>query len=494
MTKQYRPWTPEQSHLLPPSPTDWLPEGHLAYFIIDLVRVLDLKAIEDVIQERDGRGTRPYSPRMMMALLVYAYCVGVYSSRKIERATYDDVAFRVIAGGEHPDHTRINEFRLEHRKALGDQFDQVLKLCKRAGLVAMGHVSIDGTKVQANASKHKAMSYGRMKDEERRLSAEVETMLFRADEEDAREDALYGKDKRGDELPEELQRRESRLKKIREAKEALEREAAEARAMQLRELAKGERLRAETAPNSRDRKQAAARASREEKQAAELFPRDDDDDDDPPPNATDLPRHRVHATPEGKPKNEAQRNFTDPDSRIMVRNGVFLQAYNAQAAVNESQVIVAHGVSNQPPDHDYLLPMLERIRRNCGAPPERLTADSGYFSESNFGYCDAERIDAYIATGRKLDSADIGKLPMTPAADARWRMHQKLSTPEGRAIYARRKVLPEPVFGQIKSAMGFRRFSLRGLPKVVAEWAIVCTCHNVLKLFRAKFQLRVAPG
>jgi transposase len=494
VAKEYRSWTPEQSYLLPPSPTQWLPEGHLAYFVIDLIRELDLCAIEDVIQSRDGRGTRPYSPRMMTALLFYGYCVGVFSSRKMERATYEDVAFRVIAAGEHPDHTRINEFRLAHRNALANQFEQVLELCKKAGLGSVGHVSIDGTKVQASASKHKAMSYGRMRNENKRLSAEIEQLLFRADEEDAREDALYGKDKRGDEVPEELRRRETRVKKIREAKAALEKEAAQARAAQLRELAKGERHRAETAVSERDRKQAAARAASEEKQADELCPRDDDDDDEPPPSATELPRHQVHTTPKGEPTDKAQRNFTDPDSRIMVKNGIFLQAYNGHAAVNESQIIVAHGVSNQPPDHDYLVPMLERVKKTCGAAPQRATADSGYFSEANFAYCDAEHIDAYIATGRKLDSADIGKLPMTPAADAKWRMHEKLSTPEGRAIYARRKVLPEPVFGQIKSAMGFRRFSLRGLSKVMTEWALVCTCHDVLKLFRAKWTLRPAPA
>ena len=298
---------------------DWLPEGHLAHFILELVGELELGAIEDVIQEKDGRGTRPYSPRMMTALLLYAYCTGVFSSRKIERATYEDVAFRVLSGGAHPDHSRINAFRLEHRDALAAQFGTVLKLCQRAGLSTVGHVSLDGTKIQANASKHKAMSYGRMKEEEKRLAAEVEALLFRADEIDAKEDERYGVGKREEDLPEEFRRRESRLRKIREAKAALEKEAAEARAAQLRELAAGERARAETAPTERERKQAAARAVREQAQADELAPPNNDDDEPPSAASTALPRGRVPTLTSGEPKDKSQRNFTDPDSRIMVR-------------------------------------------------------------------------------------------------------------------------------------------------------------------------------
>ena len=493
MKKEYRPWTPEQAFLLPPSPTEWLPEGHLAYFVLELVGELDLSAIEDVIQAKDPRGTRPYSPRMMTALLLYAYCVGVFSSRKIDRATYDDVAFRVLAAGAHPDFTRINMFRLAHRDALAAQFGAVLKLCQRAGLTTIGHVSLDGTKVPANASKHKAMSYKRMKDEEKRLAAEIEALLFRADRTDAAEDERYGVGQAHEDLPEEFHRRDVRLKKIREAKAALEKEAAEARATALRKLAAGERHRAETAVASRDRKQASARADSEEKQADALAPRDDDDNEPPTAGASALPAHRVPTTPDGTPTDKAQRNFTDPDSRIMVRNGVFLQGYNAQAAVSESQVIVAHGVSNQPPDAEHLVPMLERTKTNCGAAPEVFTADAGYLSADNVAYCEAQQVDAYIATGhRELDSAELGKLPMTPAREVRARMHEKLSSPQGRKLYARRKVIVEPVFGQIKGARGFRKFSLRGLPKVAAEWAIVCTCHNILKLFRALRPLRLA--
>jgi transposase len=466
---------------------EWLPEGHLAYFVLELVRELDLSAIEDAIQSKDGRGTRPYSPRMMTALLLYAYCVGVFSSRKVERATYEDVAIRVLASGEHPHFTTVNWFRLEHRDALSGLFVQVLKLCERAGLRTVGHVSLDGSKVQANASKHKAMSYGRMKEDEKRLAAEIEALLFRADETDQREDEQYGREGRADDLPEEFQRRDARLRRIREAKAALEKEAAEARAAQLRELAAAQDKQAEVASDSAERKRAATRAAKSRQQADELSPRTDDDDDAGGGGATTtLPSHRIPTTPQGEPTDKAQRNFSDPDSRIMVRNGVFLQAYNAQTIVSESQVIVAHAVTNQPPDQEHLVPMIERAGHNCGRLPAIVSADSGYWSERNVAYCDANGVDAYIATGRKdPDDPRLGRLPMTRAQEARWQMHQKVTSAAGRPIYARRKVIVEPVFGQIKQAMGFRRFSLRGLAKAAAEWGIVCLCHNLLKLHRA---------
>ena len=471
---------------------DWLPEGHLAYFVLELVGDLDLSAIEDAIQSKDARGVRPYSPRMMTALLLYAYCTGVFSSRRIERATYQDVAFRVLAGGEHPHFTTVNSFRLEHRNALSALFVQVLRLCTRAGLKTVGHVSLDGTKVQANASKHKAMSYGRMKDEEKRLAAEIEALLFRAEQTDQREDEQYGQDKRAEDLPDEFQRRDARLRRIREAKAALEKEAAETRATELRELAAGQRHKADLAIDATERKRAATRASVSEKRADELSPRNDDDDDASGGNATlALPEHRVPATPQGEPTDKAQRNFTDPDSRIMVRNGEFLQGYNAQAAVSESQVIVAHALTNQPPDQEHLVPMLERVREHCGQLPAVLTADAGYLCEDNVAYCENHAVDAYIAVRRKDDDgAQLGRLPMTLAQEVRWRMHQKVTSVAGKAIYRLRKLIAEPVFGQIKQAMGFRRFSLRGQGKAAAEWGIVCLCHNVLKLYRAAGSLR----
>jgi transposase len=493
VSKHYRPWTPEQTFLLPPSPMEWLPEGHLAYFVMEVVRELDLGAIEGPIQQKDPRGERPYSPQMMTSLLLYAYCVGVFSSRKIERATHEDVAFRVIAGGGHPHFTTVNAFRLTHHGALSQLFVQVLQVCKGAGLKTAGHLSLDGSKVQANASKHKAMSYGRMKDDEKRLAAEVEALLRRATEVDAQEDEIYGRDVSGNEVPEELKRREDRLRKIREVKAALEKEAAESRARRLRENAAELRKKVEdgTLP-ARERRAAGTRASGSEEQAQKISPRDDDDDDD---NAggTQLSLHRIQTEPDGTPENKAQRNFTDPDSRIMIRNNVFMQAYNAQAVVSEDQVIVAHGVTNAPTDVEQLAPMLERVRENFGQPATLLSADSGYISEKNITYCAKNGVDAYIAVG-KAAAAKLTRVPDTEALLAHWAMHDKVASPRGKKIYARRKVIVEPVFGQIKGAMGFRRFSLRGLLKVPSEWAIVCACHNLLKLFRLKGAQRLAAA
>jgi transposase len=242
--KQYRPWAPTQSFLLPPSPLEWLPQDHLAYFLLDVVHSLDLGELERALQAKDPRGERPYPPAMMLALLIYAYCVGIFSSRKIARATYEDVAFRVLAGGEHPHFTTLNQFRLQHRSAFSGLFVQVLRLCQKAGLVKLGHVSIDGSKVLANASKHKAMSYKRMREEEARLQREIEALLGRADAADQQEDQQYGPGTAPQDLPEELQRREKRLARIREAKAALEQEAKEARAEELRENARAQREKA----------------------------------------------------------------------------------------------------------------------------------------------------------------------------------------------------------------------------------------------------------
>ena len=555
-TKKYQDWTPEQGYLLPPSPTEWLPNEHLVYFVVDVVQTLDLSAIENALQSKDARGTRPYAPRMMTALLLYAYCTGVFSSRKIERATYENVAFRVLAAGHHPHFTRINEFRRVHREALAGLFLQGLQLCQRAGLVKLGHVSLDGTKVQASASKHKAMSYERMQEKEKELVAEIEALFAQAAETDASEDAQHGAAQRGDELPEELRRRQSRLARIQAARAALAREAAAARAEILEERARTHRAQAAAAAEPAEGKRAMAQAQACEEKARAVRVRSDDDDDDagsassdgaaassPPteeetgeasmdaeeeasgparmpaetpadaapgvatapgadlaaPSTDDsmspLPGHRVRHMQDGTPHAKAQRNFTDPESRIMVKGKAFLQAYNAQAAVDAAhQIIVAEGVSNQAPDQEYLVPMLQRVVQNCGRPPEKLSADAGYFSHANVGACEQRGVDPYIATGREARRTppagsetpqnEVNEVT-TPEQHTRQRMKAKLATEEGRAIYARRKCIPEPVFGQIKEAMGFRRFSLRGLDKVRCEWGLVCLCHNLRKLFAA---------
>lgn len=484
--KSYKPWTPTQSYLLPPSPLEWLPQGHLAYFILDLVGQLDLTAIEGRIAERDPRGERPYAPAMMVALLLYGYSVGVYSSRRIARATYEDVAFRVLSGDTHPYFTTINEFRLEHREALAALFLQVLRLCRQAGLVKLGLLALDGTKIRAAASKHKAMSYKRMLEEEARLKAEVEALLMRADKVNAEEDQRFGVGRDDEDIPAELARREHRLEKIRQAREALEREAAEARAQHLRELAQAQKAKAaDESVDVTERRRAASRAGNSLDKARELDARDDDDE--PGTGAattTDMPMNSVPCDPAGKPKPTAQRNFTDPDSRIMVKEGAFVQAYNAQTVVDsEHQVIVAHGLGNQAPDVEYFIPMIERMLENCGHDAAaRFVADSGYLSTSNVAHADRRGLDVYIAAGRGKPGDQELSPPMLPV---RRRMRSKLATRDGHATYARRKVIAEPPFGQIQEARRFRRFSMRGRAKSACEWAIVCLTHNLLKLFRA---------
>lgn len=489
--KQYRPWELDQLYLLPPSPREWLPEKHLAYFILEIVEELDLSEIESAIHVKDARGERPYSPRMMVALLLYAYCVGVFSSRKIARETYEDVAFRALCGEAHPHFTTINQFRLDHRAAFMALFLQVLRLCKKAKLVKLGHVALDGTKVLASASKHKAMSYDRMKKEEQRLATEIAALVARAEAVDREEDERFGVGQEPEDLPAELQRREARLATIRQAKAELEREAAATRAEELRALAAGQRDKAaDPAVPDAERARAVTRADKSEQQASALSAKDDDDDSQGSGGtaSADLPKHRVPTEPDGTPKPKAQRNFTDPDSRIMRHNGAVVQAYNAQAAVDaESQIIVAEAVTNQAPDCQHFVPILDRVRHNCGRDADVTMADSGFFSKDNADAC-AGRTDAYIAVGRERDASPAGEPttgPDTAAALARSRMRDKLRTEHGKKIYARRKAIVEPPFGQIKEARGFRRFSQRGLDKVRCEWTLVCLTHNLLKLFRA---------
>ena len=451
MKKTYRPYEPKQSFLLPPSPMDWLPDGHLARFILDVVERLNLAAINGYY-EREQRGYPPHHPQMMVALLLYGYCVGVPSSRKIEKRTHEDVAFRVIAGNTHPDHTCISEFRRIHLNALAELFVQVLRLCQKAGLVKLGHVALDGTKLKANASKHKAMSYERMKKDEEKLRQKVAELLRAAEQADAEEDAQYGKDRRGDELPEELQRAEGRRERIEQLMAELEAEAAEQH----------------EAPPDHD---------------------DDDDDDAPPPSGpAPLPSHQIPTEKDGTPKPKAQRNFTDGDSRIMKTGDGFIQGYNCQAAVDEEHlIIVAQAVTNQSPDVQHLIPMIDRIVFNCGKAPQRLSADSGYFSEANIVGAFERGTDPHIATGRRPHGEPPPTVRGRPPADMTLKqsMTRKLATKRGAAVYSRRKVIAEPPFGQIKHVRGFRQFLLRGLAKVSGEWSLISLTHNLLKLHGA---------
>ena len=499
--KSFRPWNPEQTLLLPPSPVDWLPENHLVFFLLDLAGELDLEEIHAIYRQKDPRGEKAYEPRMMVVLLLYAYCVGLPSSRKIEKACWEDAAFRVLTGNQQPDHSRISDFRRRHLPALAGLFIQVLRLCQKAGLVSLGTVALDGTKVKANASKHKAMSHERMLKSERQLEAEMRALLRKAEIIDAQEDGQYGKGKRGDELPEELQRRSSRLEWIRKAKAELEAEAAAAKAAQRNDEAEVAEQDAEASEASGDeqRSQRAARRSRGARKRA----------DDAQKLAIEkaeaaglelstiaaaeadplaMPQRTLPTDAAGTTKPQAQRNFTDPDSHILKGADGWIQGYNAQAAVDgDHQVIVAIGVSNQSSDAVHLLPMLERIQANTGELPDALIADAGYCSTANLEACEEKGLNAYISTSRqqhgKQPRPSRGRPPKD--LDARGRMERKLRSKAGQAVYAMRKTVVEPVFGQIKGARGLDRFRLRGLENVNGEWALMATTHNILKLFRA---------
>lgn len=444
--KTYRPYEPDQVLLLPPSLDDWLPKGHLARFVDEIIADLDLGEIVGVY-EREDRGRPPYNPTMMVKVLVYAYCVGLASSRRIERGLIEDVALRYLAANNTPDFRTISDFRKRHLQALRGMFVQVLRLCQKAGMVKLGHVALDGTKMKANASKHKAMSYGRMKKTEAQLQAEVDELLRRADEIDEEEDREYGRDKRGDEIPAELAHREGRLKKIREAKAELEREARE-----------------------------AAQAKKREAEAK---------------RAEEGSRGRMPAEPDPMPKDKAQKNFTDRDSRIMPRPGdrlAFMQAYNCQAAVDgKSQIIVAADVVQQTNDSREAPSMLKQIEANTGAVPSKVSMDAGYFSEENVEAFKKKGVETFVPPkrlkhGEKLPSAPRGRIPDGLSAKALAR--RKLQTIRGKKIYAKRKTIVEPVFGQIKQARGFRQFLLRGIEQVKGEWSLICTTGNLLKLWR----------
>jgi len=464
MDKRFKPYSLDEPLALSPDMREWLPAGHLAHFIIDVVGELDLSPI--VVKYKGRRGQPPYHPVMMVRLLFYAYCIGKPSSRKIERATYEDVAFRMLAGNQHPDHDTIATFRKLHLVELARLFLQVLQLCQHAGLTQMGHVALDGSKVKANASKHKAMSYERMLKTEAKLVQEMEALLAQAQEVDREEDERYGKGVRGDELPGELARRESRLNKIREAKAALEKAARE------KAVEKAEK----------QRKKIAER-ERKEKEAGKTLP-----GGRPHP-----PEDPDEAVPEPK----SQRNFTDPQSRIMKDGATkaFEQAYNGQIVVDSaSQVIVAASVTQDANDKKQLVPMLSAVKANLGRLPDATSADSGYFSEENVTAPSLADVDLYIATGRQKHGQEVEET-RGEAADGtseKEKMRHKLQTAEGRDIYRMRKAIVEPVFGQIKDVRGFRRFSFRGLWAVTCEWDIISMTHNVLKLFRAGVQFHPA--
>jgi transposase len=435
MPKGYRTYLPEQELLLPPSLRDWLPDDHLVYFVSDVVDQLNLSAMH-AVYEKEKRGQPPYDPRLMTKLLVYGYCTGVFSSRRIQKRLREDIAFRVLAAGNEPDFRTLSDFRKIHIATLQNLFEQILAMALECGAIKLGRVSLDGTKLKANASKHKAMSYGRMQEKQQQLKAEVQRMLEQAEAADQEEDRQYGS-KRGDELPEELQRRETRLAKIKEAKKVVEQRARE-------------------------------KAAEEGKS--------------------------VEEAKRSKPGEKDQYNFTDPESRIMKGGDGFVQGYNAQAAVEPTLLlVVGQTVTEAANDKQQLKPMVELIERQSGQRPEAILADSGYCSEENLEYLESAdqpegKIEGFIATGKQKhgehrQAAPRGPLPK--GATKVDRMKQKLKTKVGKAVYAARKCVVEPVFGQIKQARGFRQFLLRGKEKVKGEWALVCLTHNVLRLYAA---------
>jgi transposase len=454
--KTFRPYDPDQVLLMAPSLQEWVPEGDLAHFVSDLVEsgALDLGAI--YASYEDERGYPPYNPRLMVKLLVYGYANGVVSSRKLERATYRDVAVRMLCADQHPDYRSIARFRKRHLDGLGELFVQALRLCRQAQLVGLGTLAVDGTKLRANASRHKAMSYGRMVKAERQLEdeiaalrAQVDALLADAEAVDAAEDAAFGPECRGDELPEELQRREGRLARIREAKEALEAEAAEAETARRAEMAE---------QGKKPRR---------------------------PPGGRDP----------FKPKPTTQRNFTDPESKIMkTSDGSFHQCFNGQAIVDSAaQVIVVAELSDEAPDARLLEPSLEQLQENLAAidarPPAdaALLGDAGYFSEDNVRITTEHGLDPYLATGRFKHSEPPPPAPRGPIpkhATPKQKMARKTRTKTGRGVYARRKAIVEPVFGQIDTVQGARKLLLRGKPAARAQWRFQCAIHNLLKLHR----------
>lgn len=438
MPTSYLPYQPDQQFLLPPSPQEWLPEGHLAYYISDTVDQLDLSAFH-ARYAKEGPRNQPFHPAMMVKVLVYGYCAGVFSSRKIAAKLHEDVAFRVLAAGNFPKHRTLSDFRALHLKELAALFIQVVRLARECGLVKLGTISVDGTKLKANASRHKAMSYGRMGEEQARLEAEIAQLLERARCTDEQEDAQPQLD-----VPAELERREQRLEMIRAARARLEARQAE------EDAARGRKPDDERQPRHPDGK----------------------------PKRGKRYKHEF-----GQPDDKEQDNFTDADSRIMkCAGGGFEQCYNAQAAVDaKQQIIVAAELTNCAADSAQLLPMLDAVERNLGAAPERALADAGYRGEQVFEQLQRRTTQCLVALGRegrKQLEIDAVRYPHTAA------MAALLDSEQGKATYRRRKAIGEAPNGWIKHVLGFKQFSLRGLEKVTAEWKLVCLALNLRRMCR----------
>jgi transposase len=436
MPTSFLPYEPNQDFLLPPSLSEWLPENHLAYFVSETIDRLNLQKFYERY-EGDGRRNQPYNPTMMVKVLIYGYATGVFSSRKIERRLYEDIAFRFLAAGNFPAHRTICDFRAGHLPEFIDLFVQVAQLARELGLAKLGTIALDGSKVHANANKHKSMSYGRIKQQEQELKQQIEALLKRARTVDAEEDARLGANQTDEDLPAELKRRQDRLAKIEAAKKRIEARQAQA-----------------------DRERG----------------RHPNDEQRPGDGAGRPFKH-----PFGVPDDKAQDNFTDPESRIMKRGGSYEQSYNAQAAVDaENQLIVASGLTNNAADNGQLLPMVEALQNNLGELPERVVSDAGYRSEEGFLALEDKGIEGLIALGREGKKQGTIDAKVYPASA---RMAERLGTLEGKAHYRRRKAIVEPVFGWIKHVLGFRQFSLRGLTKALGEWNLVCLAVDLRRMW-----------
>ena len=473
MSKTFRPWKIDEPLLLPATAEEFVAKDHLARFVLSLVRE-EIDLMEITATYGGERGQPPFDPTMMTALLLYAYCCGIYASRRIAKACRERVDFMTIVGFDAPDFRTISDFRKRHLRALGKLFGQILQVCEKAGLVKLGHVALDGTKIKANASKHKAMSYARMEARAAELEAEVDRWLSAAEAADGAEDKLHGRDKTGEEMPDWIADKKRRAEKIRAAKAELEAEAKAAAEAKLK-----------------------AQAEATEKHAAEGRRKGG----------------RKAAEPSVTPDGKAQKNFTDPDSRIMKSKDGFVQAYNAQIAVDAAaQIIVAQDVTQSPVDCGQLVPMTDAIEANLCRKPAQLSSDSGYCSEANLAELENRNIDAYVATGRARDAV-VAKdeaaasdevaakdettatvSPQPPDAPTRVEaMRAKIKAGGYASPYRLRKQLPEPVFGQIKQARGFRQFLLRGFARVRDEWAIICAAHNLLKLAHGRSLFAALP-
>lgn len=458
MNKRFRVCDLNQPFLLAPSLQDWLPENHLARFVADVCNELDLSAIYAEYERNDGRGLSAYHPLLLTRLLLYGYSIGLTSSRAIEKATYDSVAFRYLSADQHPDHDTIANFRQEHLEALAGLFVQGLRLCHKAGLVKLGNIAIDGTKIQANASTRHSVSYQKLSEQERYWQSAIEHLLAEAQQKDQQEDERFGKGERGDGLPEELSHAQSRLERIRQAKAELEREAQQ----ELEALAPGRK-------RGRPRKQDMIDLSEEERRQFKKAKKK-------------LSRARKNAQQPSR-----QYNFVDPDSRVMKDNGrkCFVQGYNAQIAVDtHQQVIVAAEVTQQVTDRDQLVPMVNSMRANNPVEEATVVADAGYWDTASLHHPALKGIRVAVSPDSQPQMPGAPLPPNAPNNEEALRMRQWLTTPSGRALYILRKMTVEPVFGQIKEARGIRRFRLRGLRSVQYEWKLICATHNLLKLFR----------